>query len=77
MRRHIRTKTQFLTKDSTQIDSIPCWIKGFSFANSKMIGGVQESISRYSLNEIPLSNIVDAEIDLKAIGRKRFKDFGV
>ena len=42
-----------------------------------MIVGVQESISPYSLNEIPVSNIVDAKIDLKAIGSKRFKDFGV
>ena len=49
-------KTWFLTQDSARIDPIPHWIKGLSFANSKMIVGIQESISPYSLNEISLSN---------------------
>ena len=49
-------KTWFLTQDSARIDPIPCWIKGFSFATSKTIVGIQESISPDSLNEIPLSN---------------------
>ena len=50
------TKTQILTQDSPRIDPIPHWIKGFSIVNSKMIVGVQELISSYSLNEISLSN---------------------
>ena len=45
IRRKIRTKNQFLTQDSALIELILCQVKGFSFANSKTIVGVQESIS--------------------------------
>ena len=67
-------KTRFLTQDSARIDPIPCWIKGFSFMNSKTIVGVQELISPYSLNEILLSNTLWTQ---ESIESKRFKDFRV
>ena len=54
--RKMRRKKQILTQDSAQNDPIDYRIKNFHSTILKMIVGIQEAISPYSLHEISLSN---------------------
>ena len=75
---NIRIKTLFLTQDSTRIDPISIWIKGYSYREfEENCWHLRIGFSLFSQRNLTFKHSVYAEIDLEAIGNKRFKGCGV
>ena len=68
-------KSRFLTQDGSQIDPIPCQIKGFSLGNDRWCSRVDFSL--FSQRNLTFKHSLDVESDSEEIGSKRFKDWGV